>query len=273
MTKKNESQTEDEYDTLPVKSLKAMSKNRSFVFYGRSGTGKTTLALTFPGKILILDIKDRGTDSGADIDEDTAMGMSVESWDDFEMVYYYLLKHPKEYKTVIIDTMSQLQQLCVEKVLKDKKKSTARAGDWGTLTKQDWGTVASLMKQWIISYRDLPMEVVFIAQDRTFNVDEEASDSEAQLSPEIGPRLSPSVAAHLNAAVSVVGNTFIREKTKIKEVNGKKKEITEKQYCLRIGPNSVYVTKMRKPKSIQLPDILIDPDYDYIIETLTGKKD
>ena len=35
----------------------------SALFYGRSGTGKTTLSATFPKPLLILDIAEKGTDS------------------------------------------------------------------------------------------------------------------------------------------------------------------------------------------------------------------
>lgn len=264
-------------DELPVQPLSEMSEQRSYVFYGRSGTGKTTLAMTFPGKVLLLDVKDRGTDSVASVSPKQGVGMRVEDWDDFEMVYYYLKKNPDKYATVVIDTMSQLQQLCVQRVLEDSKKSVDNAGNWGTMTRREWGEVASIMKEWIINYRDLAdigIEVVFIAQDRVFNMGEEEADPEAMLSPEIGPRLSPSVAAHLNAAVSVIGNTFIREKTIKKEVNGKKKETQETQYCLRIGPNPIYVTKVRKPKGVRLRNngIIVDPDYDKIINILEGEE-
>lgn len=264
-------------DELPVQPLSKMSENRSYVFYGRSGTGKTTLAMSFPRKVLLLDVKDRGTDSVAHVDPKQGVGMRVEDWDDFEMVYYYLKKNPDKYGSVVIDTMSQLQQLCVQRVLEDSKKSADNAGNWGSMTRREWGEVASIMKEWIILYRDLTdigIEVIFIAQDRVFNAGEEEVDPENMLSPEIGPRLSPSVAAHLNAAVSVVGNTFIREKTIKKEVNGKKKESQETQYCLRIGPNPVYVTKVRKPKNVRLRNngIIVDPDFDKIINILEGEE-
>lgn len=272
-TRKNQA-AEEIPDKLPTRSFKSMSRNRSFVLYGRSGTGKTTIALSFPGKVLLLDVKDRGTDSVSDIEPEQGVGMDIENWDDFEMVYYYLKKNPDEYGSIVIDTMSQLQTLCMHKILEDKKKDASRAGDWGTMTKREWGEVAALMKEWIINYRDLNqlgMEVVFIAQDRVFNMSDEDDTGDNMLTPEVGPGLSPSIAKCLNAAVSFIGNTFIRRKEVTKEVNGKKKTIVKKQYCLRIGPSELYITKARKPKSIMLPDVLVDPDYDYIIETLKGE--
>jgi hypothetical protein len=140
------------------------------------------------------------------------------------------------------------------------------------MSRREWGEGASIMKLWITSFRDLPMEVVFVAQDRVFDTDEDANP-ETMLEPEVGPRLMPSVAAHLNAAVSVIGNTFIRRRIQIKEVGkNKKKEIPRIEYCLRIGPNPVYITKMRKPKKIKVPGVLVDPSYEEIISIIKGEE-
>lgn len=244
------------------------------MIYGRSGTGKTTLAGTFPKRLLLLDVKDVGTDSISDMEDIDVR--DITTFEEFEETYWWLIANPDVYSTVVIDTVSQLQQLVITEVLQKKNKDVERAGDWGTMTRREWGDVAAIMKQWIIDYRDLPMDVVFIAQDRVFNVDEEG-DPEKMLDPEVGPRLSPSVAAHLNAAVSVIGNTFIREKTIKKTVKRKgvkkptQKIVRKAEYCLRIGPDSVYITKFRKPRSILLPDVITDPNYEELIEIIKGE--
>ena len=138
--------------------------------------------------------------------------LDVETWESFEEAYWWLKQNPTKYKTVVIDTITQLQQIVVEEIGGRKaEKAGKAAGDWGTMTKGDWGEVSSRLKTWITNYRDLPMEVVFLAQDRVFNVDEE-ENQDGMIDPEVGPRLSPSVNSHLCAAVSVIGNTFIRTK-------------------------------------------------------------
>lgn len=195
----------------------------------------------------------------------------VQEWDDFEMSYWWLKANPDSYKTLIIDTMSQLQQVAISKILADKQKDDSRAGDWGTMTKREWGDVAALMKTWILNLRDLPMNVVFIAQDRVFNMGED-EDTEGMLDPEVGPALSPSVMKHLNAAVHVIGNTFIRRRTFVvrDEKTKKKKEKAKTEFCLRIGPNPVYITKVRKPKLVVPPSILVNPSYQAIINLIKG---
>lgn len=250
-----------------MRPVDLIHRHRSFVFYGRSGTGKTTVAGTFPTPMLFIDVKDQGTDSIADVKGIDVL--EVETWDDFEVAYWWLIKNPGKYKSVVIDTITQLQQVALEKILTDNEKDASRAGDWGVMTKREWGQVASLMKMWITNLRDLPVEVVFLAQDRLSEA--ETSDPEIQLDPEVGPRLSPSVAAHLNAEVSVIGCTFIRRKTTIRGKGKRKKEVSKTQWCLRVGPNPVYVTKARKPKGITLPSVLVDPSYEELIATLEGE--
>lgn len=252
-----------------IKRVADIKKSRSYVIYGRAGTGKTTLASTFPGPILLLDVRDEGTDSIADVEDVDVT--EIETWEDFEDTYWYLKENPGLYKTVVVDTITNLQQIAVEDVAARKKKDKRKAGDWGTMTKQDWGNVAQRMKSWLVDYRDLPMETVFLAQDRIFNWDEDG-DEEVQLAPEVGPRLMPSVSSAINAAVGVIGCTFIRLKRYHVKKEGQKKPIEKEkiQYCLRIGPNPVYITKIRKPRKADLPDVIVDPHYEDIIEAIEG---
>lgn len=199
--------------------------------------------------------------------------MDIRSWDDMELAYWWLKRHPGRYSAVGLDTMTQLQILAMRKVLEDKNKDADRAGDWGVMTKKEWGAVSELMKTWIVNWRDLPLQVAFIAQDRAFNVGEE--DEANGLDPEVGPALSPSIAKFLNAAVHVLANTFIRSRNvRVKRKDPGKGESPyyeerRVEFCLRVGPNPTYITKIRKPKAIELPPVVVDPTYDKLIRILT----
>lgn len=260
-------------DDLPgARDVSRVHPYRSFAFYGRSGSGKTTLASSFPKPILVLDIRDQGTDSIADIEG--IQVRDITSHEEMNDAHLWLLKNPSRYKTVVIDTVSQWQQLVVNEIGSRHKGKTP--GDWGSMTKRDWGDVSARLKEGIINYRDLTeegMQVVFIAQDRVFNLsdDEEESIADDQIAPEVGPALSPATAKYLNAAVSVIGNTFIRVRTIEKEVRGKKRKEKKTEYGLRLGPNPVYVTKIRKPKSTEAPPAIYDPNYEDIIEIIKGE--
>lgn len=236
--------------------------NISVLFYGRSGTGKTTLAASFPKPILLLDIKEQGNDSIADYSDDEIKVLPVKAPEDIEQVYWLLKSGDHSFKTVVIDTVTQLQEIYMDDILEQDGKDFA--------TKKDWGTVSGLMKTWIINFRDLTedrLDVVFLAQERVHDSDSEDDLTDGQLDPSVGPRLMPSVAAILNASVKVIGNTFIRE-----VVKRNLDSIDRKTYfCLRVGPHPYYITKIRKPKNKECPEYINDPTYDKIIDIMKGR--
>jgi hypothetical protein len=268
----------DEDDELEgVEPIEDVERKRNAVLYGRSGTGKTTLSSTWPKPLLLLDIRDEGTDS---ITKGPGIFIKdISTFAEMEDTLFWLIRHPKKYKTIVVDTVSQLQEILVEEVgarRKKKKSSSAkRAGDWGTLRQQDWGEIAGKMKSIIIDFRNLEPEVVFIAQDRTnkgSDEDDDDSDVEA-IAPEVGPQLMPSVARVLNAAVPIIGNTLIRIRYETRK-DSKGKRLKPKrviEYCLRVGPSPTFVTKIRKPVSIIAPDFIVDPSYDDIADIIEGE--
>lgn len=256
-----------------IKDVDDYDPEVKIVLYGPPGTGKTTLAGTFP-KALLVDISEKGTDSVRDV-----KGLKViriTEWDQFEELFWYLEENKDGFETVIIDTVSFAQELCLKDLMGSRKlKGDKKLGDWGTMTKRDWGKVAGQMKEMISNFRDLEMNVVFIAHDRVFNAGDEDDEGDDRVAPTVGPRLMPSVTSVLNGAVGIIGQAFIREKVKVTkdEKTGKKKEKRSMQYCLRVGPHSYFTTKVRKPRSVDLPDILIDPDYSDIMELFGELKD
>lgn len=247
-----------------IQPVKALNPELKVVLYGKAGTGKTTLAATFPKPGLLIDIAEMGTDSVNDV-----KGLDVlrpTSWEDIEQVYW-MLKKGSKYKTVIIDTVSQLQDLAIREVT---KKESSVIGGWGEISRQQWGRVATMVKTKVLDLRDLPINLVFIAHDRQFGNTEEGEEDGA-IAPSVGPRVMPSIASTLNAAVGIIGNTFIRETSREIKIGKKKIEKRKISYCLRVGPHASYVTKLRKPRGIEAPAFVEDPSYDKIREVMKGE--
>lgn len=243
----------------------------SIVVYGPSGSGKTTFAASAPKPMLYIDVKDDGTDSIADV-----KGIKVarvESIQDLEEVYWYLKANPGEFKSVVIDTCTQVQSLAVNEVVASGKKK-GKPGDWGVMTRKDWGDVAAILKSLFIDFRDLTndgMAVLFIAQDRVFNMSDEEEANTELLAPEVGPALSPSIVKSLNASVNVIVNTFLRERKFTKEVAGKKVKKSVIEYCLGVGPSPLYRRKVRKPKKLTLPDVVVDATFRDVVDIIHGR--
>ena len=263
-----------------AKPVSETKRKTTAALYGRSGSGKTTLAATWPKPILYLNILDDGDDSIKDVEGVDVV--DITSSDELEEQILWL--HSKankgklKYKSVVLDTMTQLQSIFIaelgEKKKLSKSKGKKRAGDFGTFTKQDWGTIAGDLKAVIMDIRALPVNSVFIAQERVFNAGDEEDDGVDQLAPEVGTKLMPSVNKDLCASVNIIGNTFIRVKVVKKKNKETKKEekVVKKIFCLRLGPNEVYTTKIRKPKGVEAPDFITDPNFRDIMEIVKGKK-
>ena len=237
-----------------IKPVHEQPMTLSALFYGRSGTGKTTLASTFPGPLLLLDFRERGTDSVYDVKD--LFVMNVTAWSQVKPVREYIEDNADKYKTIIIDQVSAMQDMCQAAVLEEEEKDQ--------MSQRLFGEVSGRMKVELLAFRDLTdlgINVVFVAHDRESKTETEDDD---QIDPSIGARLMPSVAGTLNGAVKVIGNTFIKERFGPKDPETKlRKRFVD--YGLRVGPHSVYTTKLRTLKGSDVPANILDPSYDKIV--------
>lgn len=242
---------------IPFTPVGMLPEVLSVLAWGRPGTGKTTFGATFPGPILLLDIREKGTDSVSNV-KGLKVG-SIEEWSQFEEVYWYLAKGEHDFKTVIIDQVSQLQDLAMAQA----KKELGETRD----PRKIFGEAGSLMKTWLLNYRDLNelgIHVVFLAHDRVSKADEGAGDD--QLEPEVGPRVMPSVASFLNGLVKIIGNTYINEAFSI--VN--KRKVRSVEYGMRLGPHAYYTTKVRSPVGIASPESIVNPTFEKLLAIMRG---
>lgn len=238
-----------------ITSVKALPKVLSMLVYGRSGTGKTTFAGSFPTPALLIDVREKGTDSIANLDGVDVV--SIEHWSELEEVFWYLESGggKDKYKSVIIDQVSSMQDLAMEHAMAEEGKEV--------MSQRLWGVVSGLMKTWLLNYRDLVdsnINVLFIAHDRASKG--EGADDDDTIDPQIGARLMPSVAGMLNGAVKAIGNTYVREVF----LEDKSRKV---EYCMRIGPHAYYTTKMRNPLGTTIPESLVDPTFGKIIELMS----
>jgi len=246
-----------------------LKTNLVMLVYGRSGTGKTHFASTFPKPALYLDINERGTETVASIP-----GIDVlrcEEWEDFwgsddtEGAYWYLAEGTK-YKTVVIDQVTNLQDMAMREVRRQGRKT-----EEDQFTQRNWGQLGGLLKTAISAYRELSdrYNIVFLAHERVFDGggEEEANNA---IAPTIGARVIPSVGSFLDGAVDAIGSTFIRERTTKEGV----KKVRHVDYCMRTGPHASYATKVRRPvTSGPIPDVIVNPTYPKIMDLISGKSE
>lgn len=232
------------------------------LLYGESGTGKTTLAATYPKPILLLDLKEQGTETIKRVPN--VKVLTIASWEEYQEVYWEL-EDDTYYQTIVHDQVSALQAIGIEYIRDQEKMEPDEM-----FSKRNWGQLSGLMQQWLLNHRNLAQKgknVIFIAHQRTFGGEEESEDE--QMAPRIGARLSPSIESFLNGAVSVIGNTFIRERW-VQLDPKKPKKTREVKYCLRIGPHGSFRTKIRKPPESELPDVIVNPTYEKLMALTRG---
>ena len=230
--------------------------------YGRPGTGKTTISCTLPKPLLLIDVKDKGTDSGKreDLEPGDITVFGLESFDEIYDIYDYLEENPDRFKSVVIDHMTALQDFCYGKVMDEEGKSRMSQGMYGT--------AGGYMKEVINLYKGLTDHGItpcFNCQDRMESGDGEGED---QLLPEVGPGLMPSVARTLCAASRVIGHTYQFENVEKLEGAKVRRNI---EFRLRLGPNPYYITKVTRPFGTPCPQFLVNATYQDIMKVVKGK--
>lgn len=226
--------------------------------YGKSGTGKTVFGGSFPKPLLLLDIREKGTESISDVKGIDLI--HVERWEDMDEIYWDVLKGGSKYKSVMLDQLTAAQALGMMQLREKKGMKPSEP-----FSQRAWGQLSGMMQQMIYDYRELYSEgyhILFNAHERLRDPQEEDDD---RIAPSVGSNLMQSVASFVNGAVSVIGNTFIREHY------DKKEKTTEIQYCMRVGPHAYYAAKIRRPVSAgPVPGVIINPTFDKIVNISRG---
>lgn len=226
--------------------------------YGRNGKGKTRFAATAP-KPIIADINEHGTQSvrnypGVDV-------FHVKNWADLTYFYWYLREGDHKYQSVILDTITQAQAMCLKHVLKEAEDRDPNRPP-AMPDRRTWGQMGELLKPVLLNFRNLPMNTVFVAQERVDRGSEEDEDATTRIVPD----LSPGVRGTAMASVSVMGRIY-QGRRRIGK--GKKEKVVWETRML-VGPHEDYETKDRTGA---LGTIVRNPTMDMVIEANASNPD
>jgi hypothetical protein len=220
--------------------------------YGRNGAGKTRFAATAPN-VLIIDINEKGTRSARRYPGHV---LPITHWEDIGGAYWYLRKGDHEFKSVAIDTLTTMQDACMRYVLKEQADLDPTK-DPSMPSKRDWGKTSQLMKRWMLQFRNLPMNVIFLAQERTI---EDEDSGEITLHTCDLPAGARGTAL---GSVEVIGRLYQRE-VKLKKNRAKW------ETRMLVGPHDAYDTKDRTGS---LGRIVRNPSVPGIIEASFDEED
>lgn len=229
----------------------------SLLVHGAARAGKTTFAYTGPYPRLVLDVEkgsrfvkavkkkwDPMTEAPpvADGTWDTCV-VKVENFDVALKVYEWLKSGQHQFKTVILDSISELQAKCQEQIVGRAKMQT-----------QDWGTLLQRMSFFCRDLRDLtehptqPIEaVVVIAMSR----------SQDDI---IKPYLQGQIGSQVPYWYDITGYLYVDQ---VQDAEGNWTEVRR----LLTGKHPQYETGSRVP---DLPTVLDSPNITSILDQVFG---
>ena len=230
--------------------IKELGQRNLWVIYGKSNTGKTHLAATFPKPLLYLQIGDDGSNTIANVEGVKAI--PITTVEDLKSVAEELRKD-KKYRTVVVDTFSLVvTEWTSQKVVGKGKR----------MTQQNWGDLKTDTEEIIKAWHMVAKNHIVVLNCH------ESMDNIEGMEDEIAPDVRPSVSKGARTYLEGMANFGIHTIRISKEIAKGNTTKTVVKYAADVGPNPYYWTKLQIDPSIKVPDRIINPSYDKIMSVI-----
>ena len=239
--------------------------------YGPPGVGKTSLLATanlheLTAPILLINVEG-GMLSVAD---SGALGLAappdvvdLKSFDHLQSIFWFLAKGDHPYKSVGIDSLSELQMVNLEDIVRKLvgkgSASGARRESLDDIWRDDYGTSTQQLRRVVRQFRDLPMHVFFSCHDAT----SQDKDKNEAVHPALTPKLRSAVMGYMD----VIGYMYVETELGTAQPEEAEDQTKRRLLCRPFGK---WVAKDRSP-SQRLGLVLEDPSVPTIIEHIIGK--
>ena len=244
-----------DYNAIAKARISRPSQQKRYprlLIYSRNKKGKTTFG-TSGGvdRTLVLD-PEHGTDEMKTKDPHV---WHIERWEDLDDAYNFLRHGTHTYQWVVVDGLTKIANMSLKYVMKlQEEKSLDRIP--GMVQQRDYGKSGELMKDFLTRFHNLPMGVIFTAQERM----EESKDSEEDEDIEDSgvmfvPDLPKGVRSYVNSIVDVIGRLYV---VKVDDNKAERR--------LWIGESLKYDTGYRSDYS--LPDYIRSPSIPKLVRLM-----
>lgn len=137
---------------MQIKKFKPTDHNIKALIYGPAGSGKTMFGGSAANALFAS--AEGGLLSIADKEPDF---VDIKSIKDLEDLYSYLKNEKHSFETLIIDSITEINEIIKLEI----EKKTGHS-----MQLQDWGTLSKKIRTIFRSFRDLPMNVILVAQEQ-----------------------------------------------------------------------------------------------------------
>lgn len=232
--------------------------------YGRSGSGKTRFACSFPKPLLIIGAEDGTLSVRGDKGVEFFPLEKSEELVTLQTVY-------SNYATIVLDTATMLQDLILKEILGLEEIPVQKS--WGMAKRDEYSQCGIKTKEFLRRMLEAKCHTVIISQEKEYDVKESLPDL---IVPYVGSALQPSTANWLHPSCDFVLQNFVRGRVERKEIKiGKTVQESfettdEPEYCLRTTPHPVYLSKVRTPRGKEIRDVIVDPTFEKFEELVHG---
>lgn len=153
---------------IQVVDLDAALEHLKLLIYGAPKTGKTVLAASAStcesaAPVLFCDVE-AGVVSLRSapvklVDKDNLKVVSITEFEDFNAVYDILYNNPGRFKTVIIDSISEVHHLAMAAEMKLVVLKDPTREEW-VPSRREWGIVRAQIRKLVREFRGLPINLV-----------------------------------------------------------------------------------------------------------------
>lgn len=228
---------------------------RKFLIYGDSGAGKTRLAGSAQSSgmmapVLLVDVEG-GVSTLLSCYPDVDV-VRIKSWKEMQQLYDELFDMNHTYRTVIIDSLTEVQKLNLNDIMVKANASNPKV-PLDVPSMREWGISLEQMRKFTRAFRDLEMNVIFTS----------LADSGREVNtgkPYAKPLLTGKFVNEVQAFFDQVFYLYVKE---VENEEGNRVPLR----VLQTGATENFVAKDRSGK---LPTYLADPTFDLIINTMNS---
>lgn len=197
-------------------------QQRTFLFYGPSGVGKTRLSSMFPNPLILS--CDPGMLGGAASAKDGVKQMKVANYDQLMSVFPTLQQYAgTEFNTLVVDSITYLGKLTMAHILKSVGREIPRFDEFNL----NYARVARVINM----FSDLRCHIIFTAIDK---IDKDEVTGKMYGGPDLVGKLSKELPQAVDTCCRLFVTTGYNNQGKL-----------ETKYRFRSVPDDMYIAKDR----------------------------